>query len=65
MMILEGVHYEIDWRGFKKGTSLFFPCLDPERARETLYATTERIGIKVLTKVVIEDKIMGLRVWRM
>lgn len=64
-MILEGVHYEVDWRDFKKGRSLFFPCLDPERARQTLHATTDRLGMRILTKVTIEDKIMGLRVWRM
>jgi hypothetical protein len=64
-MQIEGIYYEVDWRKFKKGTSLTFPCLDPKRARTELRQVTKRLGIKVITKVVIEDKIMALRVWRM
>jgi hypothetical protein len=64
-MLIEGVTYEINWRGFKKGTSVFFPCLDPDRAKAQLMVVTERLKVKVLTKVVIEENIRGLRVWRM
>jgi len=64
-MQVEGVTYEIDWRKFKRGTSLFFPCLDPLRAREQLLTVTNRLQIKVLTKVVLVDGIRGLRVWRL
>jgi hypothetical protein len=64
-MLIEGVTYEINWRGFKKGTSVFFPCLDPDRAKAQLMVVTERLRVKVLTKVVIEENIRGLRVWRM
>jgi hypothetical protein len=64
-MRIEGVCYEVDWKEFKPGTSLTFPCLDPQRARRELRQVTKRLGIKVITKVVIEDKIMALRAWRM
>jgi hypothetical protein len=64
-MLIEGVTYEINWRGFKKGTSVFFPCLDPDCAKAQLMVVTERLRVKVLTKVVIEENIRGLRVWRM
>jgi hypothetical protein len=64
-MQIEGVTYEVDWRKFKRGKSLFFPCLDAERAREQLFTTTNRLQIKVLTKVVLVDGIRGLRVWRL
>jgi len=64
-MLIEGVTYEINWRGFKKGTSVFFPCLDPDRAKAQLMVVTERLRVKVLIKTVIEEGIRGLRVWRM
>jgi hypothetical protein len=64
-MLIEGVTYEINWRGFKKGTSVFFPCLDSDRAKAQLMVVTERLRVKVLTKEVIEEGIRGLRVWRM
>ena len=64
-MQIEGVTYEVDWRAFKKRTSLFFPCLDQDRAETQLMVVLNRLRIKVLVKHVIEDGIRGLRVWRM
>ncbi len=64
-MQIEGVTYEINWRRFKKGTSVFFPCLDYDRAETQLMVVINRLKVKVLTKRTIEDGIRGLRVWRM
>lgn len=64
-MQIEGVTYEINWRGFKKGTSVFFPCLDYDRAETQLMVVIKRLRVKVLIKRTIEDGIRGLRVWRM
>jgi hypothetical protein len=63
-MRIDGVSYELDWKKFKPGTSFFIPCLDPEKAREQLARTTSRLGVNVLTKVLIVDGVRGLRVWR-
>lgn len=63
-MILEGVKYEINWRAFRKGTSMFFPCLDTDKALATVQGVCKRMRIKVLIKIVIVDGIKGLRVWR-
>lgn len=63
-MIVEGVSYDINWRAFKRGTSIFFPCLRPATARKEILATTNRLKMKVDTRVVIEEGIRGLRVWR-
>jgi hypothetical protein len=63
-MIIEGVFYEVDWRKFKKGRSIFLPCLDQERAQTQLIGVTDRLNINILIKFVIEDGIRGLRVWR-
>jgi hypothetical protein len=64
-MQIEGVHYDVNWRAFKKGASLFFPCLDQERAQTQLMVVMDRLRLKVLVKHSIEDGIRGLRVWRM
>ena len=64
-MQIEGVTYEVEWKRFKKGTSMFIPCLDPKRATAQLLVVTKRLRIKILIKVEIEDGIRGLRVWRL
>lgn len=63
-MVIEGVSYEINWKQFKRSTSIFIPCLDVRRARAQVVVVTKRLKLKVLIKVVIEDGIRGLRIWR-
>jgi hypothetical protein len=63
-MQIEGVIYEVDWRKFRRGMSMFFPCLDPAKAKRQLLEVTNRLGVNILTKTVIVDGIRGLRVWR-
>jgi hypothetical protein len=63
-MQIEGVTYDVNWRAFKKGTSMFFPCLDQECAEAQLMVVLKRLRIKVLVKHTIEDGIRGLRIWR-
>jgi hypothetical protein len=65
LMEIEGVVYDVNWRKFKKGTAVFFPCLDVDRATTQLMVVLNRLRIKVLVKPVVEDGIRGLRVWRM
>lgn len=62
-MRVEGVNYNVNWKAFRRGTSIFFPCLDPKRAKAQVLVVTNRLRIKILTKVVIEDGIRGLRIW--
>lgn len=64
-MQIEGVTYEINWRAFRKGTSMFFPCLDPRRATVQLMVVMDRLRIEVLVKPTVENGVRGLRVWRM
>jgi hypothetical protein len=63
-MRVEGIDYNIDWRTFKRGTSMFFPCLDVMEAKRSVADVCGRLRIKILTKVVIHDGIRGLRIWR-
>ena len=64
-MQIEGVSYDINWKAFRRGTSIFIPCLNPPRAKEEIRAILRRLRIKVVMKLVIEENIRGLRIWRM
>jgi hypothetical protein len=63
-MKIEAVTYLVNWRKFKQGYSFFVPCIDSEAARASLDVVTRRLRIKTLTKVVVEEGVKGLRVWR-
>ena len=63
-MKVETVSYQIDWSRFRVGYSFFVPCIDHRAAKRSILATTRRLGITVLTQVVIVEGIKGLRVWR-
>lgn len=62
-MRVEGVKYQVNWKAFRRGTSIFIPCLDPKRAKAQVLVVTNRLRIKVLIKVTIEDGVRGLRIW--
>lgn len=64
-MLVDRVSYDVKWKKFRRGYSIFIPCLDCANAKLELLGTTNRLKIKVLTKVVIEGGIRGLRIWRM
>ena len=66
-MKVAGISYDINWRAFTKGTSLFFPCLYPEAAKRELKPEFRRHRLKVVYKTCVDPKsgIRGLRVWRM
>jgi hypothetical protein len=63
-MVVEGVRYRVNWREFHRGSSVFFPCLDPKLARYALRREMKTRKLKTVNKVTVEDGIMGLRVWR-
>jgi hypothetical protein len=64
-MLVEKVSYRVNWKRFKKGYSFFIPCLNPKKARKEILHTVRRLRYQVLFKVVIEEGIRGLRVWRL
>lgn len=63
-MVIDGVHYDINWPEFTVGSSFFVPCIHDKEARARIEAKMQRLGYRVVIKVVIEDEIRGLRVWR-
>lgn len=63
-MVVSGINYEIDWGAFKKGCSFDVLCIDPEQAKAEVRQVTDRLRMDIHTKVVIEDGVRALRVWR-
>jgi hypothetical protein len=63
-VLIEKVRYRIDWAKFRKGCSFFIPCVDTVEARDVIKRITDRLDVKVITKVVVVDGVKGLRVWR-
>jgi|TARA_R110000824_G_scaffold345052_2_gene531744 hypothetical protein len=64
-MQIERVKYQINWKNFKKGYSFLIPCLDAKASRKLIAEETKRLKYTVVTKVVIEDGVRGVRVWRL
>ena len=64
-MWVAGVNYEIRWRDFKRGSSIFIPCLNPRSAKAEVLTVTKRLKFKVLMKIVIVEGVRGLRIWRL
>jgi hypothetical protein len=63
-MLVEKISYNVNWKNFKVGYSIFIPCLDPDIAKKDILRVTKRLKIEVLFKVVIEEGVKGLRIWR-
>jgi hypothetical protein len=63
-MRIETVSYKINWRKFQKGCSFFVPCINVPEAKEEIARVCHRLKIDFVTKLVVEDGVKGLRVWR-
>ena len=63
-MRIEGVDYALDWKNFSIGSSFFIPCINDAEARKHIERKMHRLRYNVVIKLVIEDGIRGLRVWR-
>lgn len=63
-MEIEKVRYDVNWANFLPGTSIFIPCLDCPAARKLIRKVTQRLKMRTIARVVVEDGVKGLRVWR-
>jgi hypothetical protein len=63
-MRIDGVDYDLNWKKFTVGSSFFVPCLRCITAQERIEKKMKRLGYAVNIKLVIEDGVRGLRVWR-
>jgi hypothetical protein len=44
--------------------SVFIPCLDPIQAVADIAKVMKRLKVSFVTKVIIQDGVQGVRVWR-
>jgi len=63
-MRVDGVNYAIDWGRFKVGCSFFLPCIHAEEGRKQIRRGVKRFRFKIAIRLVIEEGVRGLRVWR-
>ena len=64
-MLTNGVDYQIKWAEFTPGSSIFIPVIDTESALIALKKESERLEFEFVHKVVVEDGVQGIRVWRL
>ena len=63
-MLTNGTDYQILWSEFKPGSSIFLPAIDTDAAVAAITKESERLEFEFVHKVVIEDNVKGIRVWR-
>ena len=64
-MLTNGTDYQILWSEFKPGSSIFLPAIDTDAAVAAITKESERLEVEFVHKVVIEDNVKGIRVWRL
>jgi hypothetical protein len=63
-MRIESLTYNVNWRKFRVGYSFFIPCIDCDKAKKTIQAIAKKQKSNIVIKVVIEEGVRGIRVWR-
>lgn len=64
-MLTNGVDYQIAWQEFLPGTSIFIPAIDTKAAIAAVKRESERLEFDYIHKIVVEEGVKGIRVWRL
>ena len=65
MIQIHGILFDIQWDKFELHSSFFIPCLNDKKAKKLLYAECRKQKMQVRIKTVTEDRIRGVRIWRL
>ena len=60
----DGVRVVVKWVDMDVGTSVFVPCINTEEAMRQAAKIVVDKGYKTEAKVVVENEILGIRIWR-
>ena len=60
----DGVKVIVQWDDMVVGTSVFVPCIDTEKTKQQMIKIAELKTWQVEMRVRIENKMFGLRIWR-
>jgi len=63
-MRIETLTYNVNWDRLRVGYSFFIPCIDCEKAKKIIYKTARKRKIQTVMRVVIEEGVRGIRIWR-
>ena len=60
----DGVRIIVGWDSFVAGASVFIPCINTEEAMRQAAKILVGRDYKTEARVVVEDEILGVRIWR-
>tara|TARA_R110000796_G_scaffold117381_2_gene230209 strand:- start:721 stop:948 length:228 start_codon:yes stop_codon:yes gene_type:complete len=60
----DGLRITINWGVMDVKSSIFIPCINTEKAKDQLKKLAKRKKWEFEVQICIEDKKLGLRVWR-
>ncbi len=55
----------VAWEAMVVGASVFIPCVDTDKAKQQVNKIATLKGWTLETRVRIEDKMFGVRIWRL
>jgi hypothetical protein len=61
----DGVPIILHWSELAVGASFFIPCINTTKCKQQLRRITNRKNFQVEINVVIENGMLGVRLWRM
>tara|TARA_R110000824_G_C15002922_1_gene656440 strand:- start:270 stop:497 length:228 start_codon:yes stop_codon:yes gene_type:complete len=60
----DGVRIIVAWDELVVGASVFIPCINTEEAMKQAAKIVVEKDFKTEARVVVEDEILGIRIWR-
>ena len=60
----DGVRIVVKWEDMVAGASVFIPCINTEEAMRQAAKILVEKDYKTEARVVIENEILGIRIWR-
>tara|TARA_R110000824_G_scaffold345827_1_gene532545 strand:- start:875 stop:1102 length:228 start_codon:yes stop_codon:yes gene_type:complete len=60
----DGVRIVVEWDSFVVGASAFIPCINTEEAMRQAAKILVDKSYKMEARAVIEEDILGIRIWR-
>lgn len=60
----DGLRITVDWDAMDVGASLFLPCINTDKGQKQLKSVAKMKNWTFEMQICIENKKLGLRVWR-
>lgn len=60
----DGLVITVNWGDMDVGASIFVPCINVDVCKRQVKEIADMFGWIVVTQVLVENYILGLRIWR-